>query len=179
MPGLWSKEMSTIHLSTSESLAIIRLSDGSKLQFLLDPLSSFYSPTVRRMNYSNLFYYYLGDPVKRFSKPFFSITDNLLILSNSPSSVQRFLNDYNAGRLIYKTEAFVQFDQLVADQSNVSFVLYLSNAEILLRNSLKSNYSQIFRSKNYGIRDLYAIVVSTEQVIMNTFSLIFTPLTKI
>ncbi len=157
MPGLWSKEMSTIHLSTSESLAIIRLSDGSKLQFLLDPLSSFYSPTVRRMNYSNLFYYYLGDPVKRFSKPFFSITDNLLILSNSPSSVQRFLNDYNSGRLIYKTEAFVQFDQLVADQSNVSFVLYLSNAEILLRNALKSNYSQIFRSKNHGIKDLYAL----------------------
>ncbi len=157
MTKLWAKEMSTIHLSTSESLAIIRLSDGSKLQFLLDPLSSFYSPTVRRMNYSNLFYYYLGDPVKRFSKPFFTITDNLLILSNSPSSIQRFLNDYNAGRLIYKTEAFIQFDQLVADQSNVSFVLYLNNAEILLRNSLRSNYSQIFRSKNYGIKDLYAM----------------------
>jgi len=157
MTKLWAKEMSTIHLSTSESLAIIRLSDGSKLQFLLDPLSSFYSPTVRRMNYSNLFYYYFGDPVKRFSKPFFTITDNLLILSNSPSSIQRFLNDYNAGRLIYKTEAFIQFDQLVADQSNVSFVLYLSNAEILLRNSFRSNYSQIFRSKNNGIKDLYAM----------------------
>jgi hypothetical protein len=57
----------------------------------------------------------------------------------------------------YKTEAYIQFDQLVADQSNVSFVLYLNNAEILLRNSLKSNYSQNIRSKNYGIKDLYAL----------------------
>lgn len=157
MIKLWAKEMSTLHLSTSESLAIIKVSDGSKLQFLLDPLSSLYSPTVRRMNYNNLFYFYFGDPMKRYSKPFFTITDNLLILSNSPSSIQRFLNDYNSGRLLHKTEPYIQFDQLVADQSNVSFVLYLNNAEILLRNSLKSNYSQIFRSKNYGLKDLYAM----------------------
>ncbi|MCF8453524.1 MAG: hypothetical protein K9G42_09995 [Pedobacter sp.] len=157
MIKLWAKEMSTLHLSTSESLGIIKVSDGSKLQFLLDPMSSFYSPTVRRMNYSNLFYFYFGDPMKRYSKPFFTITDNLLILSNSASSIQRFLNDYNSGRLLHKSDAFIQFDQLVADQSNVSFVLYLNNAEILLRNSLKSNYSQIFRSKNYGIKDLYAM----------------------
>lgn len=157
MIKLWAKEMSTLHLSTSESLAIIKLSDGSKLQFLLEPMSSFYSPTVRRMNYSNLFYFYFGDPMKRFSKPFFTITDNLLILSNSPASIQRFLNNYNSGRLLYKTDAYIKFDQLVADQSNVSFVLYLNNAETLLRNSLKSNYSEIFRSKNYGIKDLYAL----------------------
>ncbi len=157
MIKLWAKEMSTLHLSTTESLAIIKLSDGSKLQFSLDPMSSFYSPTVRRMNYSNLFYFYFGDPMKKFSKPFFTITDNLLILSNSPASIQRFLDNYNAGRLLYKTDAYIKFDQLVADQSNISFVLYLNNAAALLRNSLKSNYSQVFRSKNYGIKDLYAM----------------------
>ncbi len=157
MVKLWAKELSTLHLSTSESLAILKVSDGSKLQFLLDPMSSFYSPTVRRMNYNNLFYFYFGDPMKKYSKPFFTITDNLLILSNSPSSIQRFLNDYNSGRLIYKTKAYIQFDQLVADQSNISFVVYLNNAQNLLRNSIKSNYSQIFRSNNYGIKDLYAL----------------------
>lgn len=115
MIKLWAKEMSTLHLSTTESLAIIKLSDGSKLQFSLDPMSSFYSPTVRRMNYSNLFYFYFGDPMKKFSKPFFTITDNLLILSNSPASIQRFLDNYNAGRLLYKTDSYIKFDQLVAD----------------------------------------------------------------
>jgi hypothetical protein len=157
MVKLWAKEMSTLHLSTSESLAIIKVSDGSKLQFLLEPMSSFYSPTVRRMNYSNLFYFYFGDPVKRYSKPFFTITDNLLILSNSPSSIQRYLNDYNFGRFLYKTKAYSKFDQLVADQSNISFVIYINNAEFLLRNTLKSNYDKNFKSKNYGLKDLYGI----------------------
>jgi len=157
MKKLWAKEMCTIHLSTSESLGIIKVSDGSKLQFLLEPMSSVYSATVRRMNYSNLFYFYFGDPMKRYAKPFFTIIDNLLILSNSPASIQRFLNDYNSGRLLHKSDAYIQFDQLVADQSNISFGLYLNNAGISLRNSLKSNYIQIFNSINYGLKDLYAM----------------------
>jgi hypothetical protein len=157
MVKLWAKEISTLHLSTSESLAIIKVSDGSKLQFLLEPMSSFYSPAIRRMNYSNLFYYYFGDPMKRYSKPFFTVTDNLLILSNSPISIQRYLNDYNSGRLLYKTKEYTQFDQLVADQSNVSFMLYLNNAEFLLRNTLKNRYSETFKSKNHGFKDLYGI----------------------
>ena len=157
MVKLWAKEISTLHLSTSESLAIIKVSDGSKLQFLLEPMSSFYSPAIRRMNYSNLFYYYFGDPMKRYSKPFFTITDNLLILANSPTSIQRYLNNYNSGRLLYKTEEYTQFDQLVADQSNVSFMLYLNNAEFLLRNTLKNSYSETFKSKNHGFKDLYGI----------------------
>lgn len=157
MVKLWAKEMSTLHLSTSESLAIIKVSDGSKLQFFLEPLSSFYSPTVRRMNYSNLFYFYFGDPMKRYSKPFFTITDNLLILSNSPSTIQRYLNNYNSGRFLNKTKAYTKFDQLVADQSNVSFLIYLDNAEFFLRNNLKSNYSGNFKSKNHGLKNLYGI----------------------
>ena len=154
---LWGNELCTLHLSTSENLAIIRVNDGSKLQFFLDPLSAAYSESVRKMKYGNLFYFYFGDPLKRYSKPFFTITDNLLILSNSPNSIQRFLNDYNSERFLHKTEAYIQFDQLVADQSNVSFVLYLKNAESLLRNSLKRNYSQMFSSNNYGLKDLYAM----------------------
>jgi hypothetical protein len=109
------------------------------------------------MNYSNLFYFYFGDPMKRYSKPFFTITDNLLILSNSPTSIQRYLNNYNSGRLLYKTKEYTQFDQLVADQSNVSFMLYLNNAEFLLRNTLKNRYSETFKSKNHGFKDLYGI----------------------
>ncbi|MFA6946772.1 MAG: hypothetical protein WC220_12820, partial [Pedobacter sp.] len=127
MVKLWGNELCTLHLSTSENLAIIRVNDGSKLQFFLDPLSAAYSESVRKMKYGNLFYFYFGDPLKRYSKPFFTITDNLLILSNSPNSIQRFLNDYNSERFLHKTEAYIQFDQLVADQSNVSFVLYIKN----------------------------------------------------
>lgn len=154
---LWGNEFITLHLSTYEYLSIIKVTNGSQLGFYLDPLSSSYSELVRKMNYANLFYSYFGDPLKRYSKPFYTITDNLLILSNSPGTVQHFLNDYNTERFLYKTESYMQFDQLIADHSNISFLFHYNNSRSLIRNLLKRNYSKNFSSEKYGLKDLYAI----------------------
>ena len=154
---LWGEEFSTLHLSTFENLGIIKVKDGRKLQFYLDPLSSNYSESVRKMTYANLFYAFFGDPLKKYSKPYFTIIDNFLILSNSPVSINRFLNHYNTERLMYRSDAYVQFDQLVAEQSNISFAIYLNNARSLLNSSLKKGYSSTFSSKRYGFRDFYAV----------------------
>lgn len=154
---LWGNEFITLHLSTFENLGIIKVKDGRKLQFFLDPLSTNYSESVRKMKYGNLFYSFFGDPLKKYSKPFFTIIDNLLILSNSPVSINRFLNHYNTERLMYKSDAYIQFDQLVGDQSNISFAIYLSNARSLLNNSLRKGYSSSINSSRYGFKDFYAI----------------------
>src|SRR5690606_20267058 len=137
---LWGNEFSNIQLSTYENLAVIKISNGRQLQFYLEPLSSIYSESVRKMNYESLFYYYFGDPLKRYSKPFFAVIDNMVIISNSPATVQRFLNDYNSNRLLFHNESFLQFDQLIADQSNISFLLQFSNSRSLLTSLLTKDY---------------------------------------
>lgn len=154
---LWGNEFSNIQLSTFENLAVIRISNGRQLQFFLDPLSAAYSDAIKKMNYDNLFYYYFGDPLKRYSNPYFAITDNLVIISNSPGTVQRFLNDYNNDRLLYNNESFTRFDQLVADQSNISFLLQLKNSGNLLQSLLKRDYSQILKNEGYGINKFYGL----------------------
>ncbi len=154
---LWGNEFSVIQLSTYDNLALIRSSNGRRLEFLLDPLSSTYSDQVKKINYENLFYYYFGDPLERYSKSYYAVTDNLLILSNSPSSVQRFLNDYNSGRALYKSEIFMQFDQLVADQSNISFFFHFGNSRVLMSGLLKKNYFNMLNSNEYGYKDFYGI----------------------
>ncbi|WP_139377386.1 hypothetical protein [Daejeonella lutea] len=152
---LWGNEFTNIQLSTFENLGVIRVSNGRQLQFYLDPLSTNYSDDIKKLNYENLFYYYFGDPLKKYSKPYYAITDNLIIISNSPGTVQRFLNDYRSDRLLYESEAFSHFDQLVADQSNISFILLSKNSNALFRNLLKKNYSRIIDSKDYGFRNFY------------------------
>lgn len=154
---LWGNEFSAIQLSTHENLAVIKVSNGQQLQFYLEPLSLFYSDVVRKMSYANLFYYYLGDPIENYKVPFFAITDNLLIVSNSAGTVQRYLNDYNANKLLYETEAFIQFDQLVADQCNISFLMHFSNSRTLIRSLLKRSYADIFSDDNYGLKDFYGL----------------------
>lgn len=154
---LLGKEFSNIQLSTYENLAVLRVTNGTQLNFFLEPLSLFYSDAVRKMNYGDLFYYYFGDPLKKFNAPYYAITDNLIIISNSPVTVQHFLNDYNSNRLLINNEAFTRFDQLVADQSNISFLMHLSNSKSLLGSVLKGSYSDILQSKKYGFSDFYAI----------------------
>lgn len=153
---LWGNELSTIQLSTNESLVIIKITNGTRMQFFLEPLSSSYSGPIKKINYGNLFYNYWGDPLKRFRKPFYMITDNLLLISNSPGTLQRYLIDYNSKRFLLKTESYIQFDQLVGDQSNISFVLHFNNSASILKNLLKKNYAENFGSNNHGIKDLYA-----------------------
>jgi hypothetical protein len=153
---LWGSEFSTLQLSTFENLVIIKLANGTQMQFFLELLSSSYSETIKKMNYGDLFYYYWGEPLKKYVKPFYMIQDNLLILSNSPGTLQRYLNDYNSNRFLVKTEAFTQFDQFVADQSNISFFLHFSNSGSLMQNLLKENYAETFGANKTGLKDLYA-----------------------
>jgi hypothetical protein len=153
---LWGNELSTIQLSTYENLAIIKVTNGTQMQFFLEPLSSTYSETIRKINFESLFYNYWGDPLKKYAKPFYVITDNLLILSNSPGTLQRYLNDYNSERFLLKTEAFTQFDQFIGDQSNISFILHFNNSASILKNLLKRNYAGNFGNNKHGINDLYA-----------------------
>ncbi|MBC7757525.1 MAG: hypothetical protein H7069_01610, partial [Phormidesmis sp. FL-bin-119] len=110
-----------------------------------------------KLNYENIFYYYFGDPVKKFGKPFFAVTDNLVIISNSAGTVQRFLNDYSNDRLLSNNASFIRFDQLVADQSNISFLMQLKNSKSLLKTLLKKEYSQVLSSAQYGLKDFYGI----------------------
>jgi hypothetical protein len=154
---LWGNEFTTLQLSTYENLAVIKTSNGRQLEFFLEPLSSTYSDQVRKLNYANLFYYYFGDPLKKFTRPFYTVKDNLIIISNSPITVQHFLNDYNSERLLYKNESFIQFEQLIADQSNISFLIHFDNSTSLLESLLTQQYSNIFKSNNYGFKKFYGL----------------------
>lgn len=153
----WGTEFCTLQLSTFENLAIIKLNNGLQMQFYLDLLSTSYTERIKKLNYDDLFYYYWGDPLKKYKKPFYMIQDNLLILSNSPGTIQRYINDYNSNRFISKSAAFTQFDQFVADQSNISFFLNFNNSASLLKDLLKKNHAENFESNKTGLKSLYAL----------------------
>jgi len=153
---LWGTEFVTVQLSTFENLAIIKLKNGQQMQLFLDLLSSTYSGNIQKINYDDLFYYYWGEPLKRYVKPFYIIQDNLLILSNSAVTIQKYLKDYNTKRFLVKSDAFKQFNQYVAEESNISFLMHLTNSEGLMQDLLKKNFAESFKPGKGGIKNLYA-----------------------
>lgn len=155
--NLWGNEFITFQLSTQEKLAAIKVSNGQKLQFFMEPISSVYSETIRRLDYPNLLYFYFGDPFRPFSKPYFTIIDNQLIVANSPGTVQRFINNYTAEKLLYKNSKFIEFNQLIADQSNVLLFVHLNNSRSNIKSNLKTTFFKSFNSDQFKLRNFYGI----------------------
>jgi hypothetical protein len=149
-----ANEFITFQLSTQERYAAVQLTNGRQMQFFLEPVSSMYSGNIRQLNYPGLLYYYFGDGLKQFDKPFFAIVDNQMIISNSASSIERYLTRYNR-HLLYENDKFMSFDQLVADRSNISIFIHTRNSGSNISSELKPGYSSIFRNDNYGLKDFY------------------------
>ncbi len=154
---LWSAEFMTFQLSAQEQLGAIRVKNGSKLQFLLEPLSSAYSENIRHFNYPDFLYYYYGDPFKQFAKPYFTIIDNHLIIANSPETVQGFLDNYRAERLLYKTPEFFNLNQTIAEQSNIMIFIHVKNSGSNIKSLLKPKYAHVFFSDDFGFKNFYGI----------------------
>lgn len=153
--NLWGKEFALIELASQEKLAIVQVTDGSRLNFFLDPISTEAAGPVRRFNNSNILYYYFGDPVKDFSRPFFAVVDNYLIAANTIFTVQQYLNSYNAEKFLSKESDFVKFNQLVANQSNIMFFVHIKNSEKIVKNKINRSFSKVFEDDKFGLKNFY------------------------
>jgi hypothetical protein len=152
----WANEFITFQLSTQEKFGAIELINGRQMRFFMDLLSSEYSEDIRHLNYPGLLYYYFGEAFRQFNKPFYTIVDNQMIVSNSPTSLRRYLSRYNR-KLLYSTDMFMSFDQLLADRSNISVFVHIRNSGSNISSTLKPAYANIFKGKNYGLKDFYGL----------------------
>ncbi|HXH98675.1 MAG TPA: hypothetical protein VNI52_00270 [Sphingobacteriaceae bacterium] len=155
--SLWGKEFITFQLDSREKFAAIKIENGSQLKFLLEPLSSTAAGEIRQLNYTDLFYFYFGDPLQAFRRPYYFITDNVIFIANSLTALQRFNSQYATERFLYKTEQFIHFEQLVANQSNITLFVHNNNSKSTIRTGLRTNFANTFTNSNYGLQDFYGL----------------------
>lgn len=152
-----SNEFALIETENRERLGIIKVSNGIKMNFTLRLISQQVTETISRLNHSNILYYYLGDPFKSFTRPYFAIADNYLIVANSQSVVQSYLNEYAESKFIVKTKEYTEHDQLVANKSNILFFINNKNSEKIMKATLKRGYAEIFSDDNYALNNFYGL----------------------
>jgi hypothetical protein len=153
----WDKEFILINNSYGEKFAIIKVKDGRKTNFTLQLISRPINESISQLNYSNLFYYFFGEPLKSFSKPYFAIADNYLIISNTPGVIKNYLFEYENEQFLSSTNEFKKYDQLLANQSNVFYFLHTKNSQRQFKSILKPQNAALFSDKNYGLKDFYAL----------------------
>jgi hypothetical protein len=135
----------TFQLKSNEKLAAIALTNGDKLSQLLLDLSEDYSGEIKLLKEPDIWYYYFGEPLKRFKKPYYAILNNYIFLSNNPGSLQTFLRKYKAGDLLINKESYTQiFDQL-SNTANIVFYLNNAQSQELVLNNIYSSYYKHYR----------------------------------
>jgi len=152
-------EFLVFETAEGEKLALLKLNNGPALDASLQQLSSKASEFIRRFNYSNVFYYCYGDPMRPFVKPYFQIFDNMLVLANSQGAITRYMDSYKASRFLNKIKDFKEHDQLVATSSNISFFAENKNSSRQIRSSLKNRYAALFKDEESGLSNFYGLSV--------------------
>jgi hypothetical protein len=135
----------TFQLKSKEKLAAVSLTNGDKLSQLLLDLSDNYAGEIKQLKEPDILYYYFGEPLKRFKKPYYAILNNYIFLANNPGSLQLFLHKYEAGNLLINNAAYTEiFDQL-SNTSNILFYLNNTQSQNLAVNNLYSGYYKHYR----------------------------------
>ncbi len=154
---LLNNEFAIVTTRYQEKIAIIQVKDGSKMRTMMVNLSKMNGDDTGQLNYEKLPQLLLGNAFGGFKKPYFKVLDNYLILTNSMSELASYDDSYNNRKFLNKTEGYDQFDALLAERSNVSFLVQFKNAQPILRQDLKPAFYDAFEKLTPGWKNFYGV----------------------
>lgn len=152
---LLGSEFAYVTTRFQERLAIVQVTNGSKLRPFMTNISAMVTDDVGQFNYSKLPFFLLGDAFNAFKKPYFRIIDNYLILANSPKELESYNDTYLNRKFLNTTEQYVNFDNLLAEKSNVSFFMHFKNAQQILKDGLKDEFYLAYKNNSLSFKNFY------------------------
>ena len=154
--NLLSNEFAVVTTRYLEKFAIISVKDGSQVNSLLSGISIMTSENSGRLNYDKLPFFLLGDAFSTFRQPYFIILDNYLILANSSNELASYYDSYINRKFLSKNDQYNQFDNMLAERSNVAFFINFKNSAQILKMDLYPGIYDTFISNETGWRNFYA-----------------------
>ncbi|RDC58462.1 hypothetical protein DU508_00195 [Pedobacter chinensis] len=168
---LQTKNQFTIfQLSTAEKLGAIQLVNGEKVKQLLFDVSADYNEEIKLFKSSNILQSYFGEPFKNFSRPYYTIIDNFLVVANNASTVQSFLNSYRNNKLLIQTPEYLDALNQISNTSNISYYINLKKSQDIFRSNVLLKYYKHLRADS-GLRNfdtfLYQMISDKNKFITN------------
>jgi len=169
-PIYTKNQFATFQLSTTEKLATIQLSNGEKVKQLLLDVSTDYNEDIKIFKSSNILYSYYGEAFKHFSRPYYIIIDNYMVVANNASTLQSFLNSYKNNKLLIQKADYLDAMNQISSTSNVTYYINLKNSSDILRDNLSLKYYKHLRADS-GLRSFdtfcYQLVADQNKFITN------------
>ncbi|CAM4035359.1 hypothetical protein SAMN06265348_101401 [Pedobacter westerhofensis] len=143
-PRYFKDQLITFQLRSSENLGAINLSNGDKVKQLLIDISTDYDSDIKLFKVADLLYGYFGEPFKKFSRPYYTIIDNYLVVANQPATLQEFLSYYRRNELLVSTPDYIDLYAQISNTASVTFYANHKNSADIVRNSIFSSYYKHF-----------------------------------
>ena len=155
--NLLGNEFAIVTTRYFEKLGIIAVKDGSKMNSLLTNVSKMTDINTGQFSYDKLPPFLLGDAFSVFKHPYFLIIDNYLILANSTEELKSYNDSYLNQKFLSKNDQYQLFDNLVAAQSNVAFLLIFKNAEPIFNRDMNDDFLHALLTNEPGWENFYAV----------------------
>jgi len=143
--------------SNSDYLGFITIQDSTKLKEIIDNIAENVSDSTYRFRFANIPYRFFGEGLKAFSRPYFTIINDMLVLANQQSTIQEYKRKWKNKDLLVASLGFKNYEQIQGNEANVTFFINTKNGNNFINNTLKSEYSRKFRDdEEYGYQDFYS-----------------------
>lgn len=149
-------EFAVVTTHYMEKYAIISLNNGSLFKPIMKNISNMATDEIGQLNYNKLPFFLLGDAFSIFHHPWFMIVDNYLVLANSESELKSYYDSYFNRKFQSKLQQYNQFNDLVAEKSNVAWFINFKNADPVLKQDLNDQFYDNFDKSETGWKNFYA-----------------------
>ncbi len=153
---LLNNEFAVVTTRYQEKLAIIALKNATKLLPIMYNIATMSTENIGQINYNKIPYFLLGDAYSYFNHPWFMIVDNYLVLANSQNELSSYYDTYINRKFQSKLEQYKQFDNLLAEQSNISWYINFDHSKSILKRDLHEGFYKSFETKPNGWKNFYA-----------------------
>lgn len=146
LPPYIKNQFIIFQLSTAEKVAAISLTNGEKVKQLLLEVSADYSDEIKLFKASDILFNFLGEPFKKFGRPYYTIIDNNLIVANNASTIQSFLNSYKSNKLLIQKPEYLAAMNQISNTSNISYYINIKNSSNIFNANILSPFYKHLRS---------------------------------
>jgi len=153
---LLGNEFAVVTTRYQEKLGIILVKNGSNLKPIINNISSKLTDNTGQFNYNKLPFFLLGDAFSIFRRPYYMILDNYLVLANSTNELASYYDTYINRKFLSKISEYNQFDNLLAERSNITWLINFKNTQTELKRDLNTGFYTAFDANEPGWKNYYA-----------------------
>lgn len=148
-----------VQLASGDKVGLISANNSQRLSFLLSTISTPKQNNISHFDDYNLLYYIFGDPFKSFSRPYYTVVNNYLVVSNSQIVLQYFVKQYNQQKLLVSNDKYMLFQQYLSNMGNIFYFYHNGNYKAIQKSFLSKNAYKAFKSNAYKYQNIYGFSI--------------------